>query len=113
MIRLDDRQAEQLADLFDHLNEVFSLVNAFIDAASSGKIDPDQAAQIRSSTASIMERAAQVAETLAERSQRTRRDRPWANDRSAVKFGGFGTPATAGASRKARGAGKKSTPSGS
>jgi len=22
MIRLDDRQAEQLADLFDHLNEV-------------------------------------------------------------------------------------------
>ena len=112
MIRLNDQQAEQVADLFDHLNEVFSLMNTFIDDASSGKINPDHAAQLRSGTTSIMESAAQVAEMLAERSKRTRSDRPWVNG-SAVKFGGFGTPATAGASRKARGAGKKATPSGS
>ena len=113
MIRLNDQQAEQLADLFDHLTEVFSLMNTFIDDASSGKINPDHAAQLRSATASIMESAAQVAEMLAERSKRTRSDRAWVNYGSAVKFGGFGTPATVGASRKTRGAGKKSTPSGS
>ena len=113
MIRLNDQQAEQLADLFDRLDEVFSLMNTFIDDASSGKMNPDHAAQLRSGTASIMESAVQVAEMLAERSKRTRSDRPWVNYGSAVKFGGFGTPATAGASRKARGAGKKSTPSGS
>ena len=113
MIRLNNRQAEQLADLFDHLNEVFSLMNTFIDDASSGKINPDHAAQLRSGTASIIESAAQVAEMLAERSKPTRSDRPWVNYGSAVKFGRFGTPVTAGASRKARGEGKKSTPSGS
>ena len=113
MIRLNDQQAEQLADLFDHLTELFSLMNTFIDDASSGKINPDHAAQLRSGTASIMEGAAQVAEMLAERSKRTGSDRPWANHGSAAKFGGFRTPATAGASRKTRGAGKKATPSGS
>ena len=60
MIRLSDQQAEQLADLFDHLNELFSLMNTFIEDASSGKINPDHAAQLRSGTASIMEGAAQV-----------------------------------------------------
>jgi len=44
MIRLNDQQAEQVADLFDHLKEVFSLMNTFIDDASSGKINPDHAA---------------------------------------------------------------------
>ena len=113
MIRLNDQQAEQIADLFDHLNEVFSLMNTFIDDASSGKIHPDRAAQLRSGTASIMQTTAQVAEMLAERSQRTRSDRPWASYGGGAKFGGSGTPAAAGASRKTRGAGKKTTPSGS
>lgn len=112
MIRLSDQQAEQLADLFDHLNEVFSLMNTFIDDASSGKINPDHAVQLRSRTASIRESAAQVADMLAEGSKRTRSDRPWASYGSTVKFGG-GTHPTAGASRKARGSGKKTTPSGS
>jgi len=49
------------------LNEVLSLMNTFIDDASSGKTNPDHAAQLRSRTASIMESAAQVAEMLAER----------------------------------------------
>lgn len=113
MIRLNDQQAEQLATLFDHLNEVFSLVNTFIDDVSSGNMNPDRVAHLRSRTASIRESAAQVAEMLAERSTRTRSDRPWVNYGSAVKFGGFRTPTAAGASRKTRGAGKKSTPSGS
>jgi hypothetical protein len=113
MIRLNDQQAGQLADLFDHLNEVFSLMNTFIDDASSGKVNPDHAAQLRSRTTSIRESAAQVAEMLAEGSKRTKSDRSWANHGSAVKFGGFATHPTAGASRKSRGAGKKTTPSGS
>jgi hypothetical protein len=111
MIRLSDQQAERLADLFDHLNEVFSLMNTFIDDASGGKINSDHAAQLRSGTASIMESAAQVAEMLAERSNRKKSDRPWASYGSGAKFGGLGAPATAGASRKARGAGKKAPPS--
>jgi hypothetical protein len=37
MIRLNDQQAEEVADLFGHLNEVFSVMNTFIDDASSGK----------------------------------------------------------------------------
>jgi hypothetical protein len=112
MIRLSDRQAEQLADLFDHLNEVFSLMNTFIDDASGGKINPDHAAQLRNGTARIMETAAQVADMLAERSKGKKSERPWAGG-GAAKFGGLGVPATAGASRKARGAGKKAPPSGS
>jgi hypothetical protein len=111
MIRLSDRQAEQLADLFDHLNEVFSLMNTFIDDASGGKVNPDHAAQLRSGTASIKESAAQVAEMLAERSNRRKSDRPWASYGSAAKFGGLRAPAAAGASRKSRGAGKKATSS--
>jgi hypothetical protein len=109
MIRLSDQQAEQLADLFDHLNEVFSSMNTFIDDASGGKIDPDHVAQLRSGTASIMETAAQVAEMLAERSKKGS-DRPWASYGSGAKFGGLGSPATSGASKKARGAGKKAPP---
>jgi hypothetical protein len=112
MIRLSDQQAEQLADLFDHLNEVFSLMNTFIDDASGGKINPDHAAQLRTGTASIMETAAQVADMLAERSKGKKSARPWAGG-GAAKFGGLGAPAAAGASRKARGAGKKVPPSGS
>src|ERR1700682_3815296 len=109
MIRLSDQQAEQLADLFDHLNEVFSSMNTFIDDASGGKVNPDHVAELRTGTASIMETAAQVAEMLAERSKKGS-DRPWANYGSGAKFGGLGAPATAGASRKARGAGKKAPP---
>jgi hypothetical protein len=112
MIRLSDQQAEQLADLFDHLNEVFSLMNTFIDDASGGKINPDHAAQLRTGTASIMETAAQVADMLAERSKGKKSERPWAGG-GAAKFGGLGAPAAAGAPRKARGAGKKVPPSGS
>ena len=111
MIRLSDPQAEQLADLFDRLNEVFSLVSAFIDDASGGKINPDHVAQLRSGTASVMETAARVADMLAERSKGKTRDRPWAG--GAAKFGGLGAPAAGGASRKARGAGKKVPSSGS
>jgi hypothetical protein len=107
MIRLSDQQAEQLADLFDRLNEVFSSMNTFIDDASGGKINPDHAAQLRSETASIIGSAAEVADMLAERSSRKGSDRPWASYGSGAKFGGLGAPATAGASRKARGAGKK------
>jgi hypothetical protein len=106
MIRLSDQQAEQLADLFDHLNEVFSSMNTFIDDASGGKINPDHVAQLRSGTASIMETAAQVAEMLAERSKKGS-DRPWASYGSGAKFGGLGDSAASGASKKARGAGKK------
>ena len=111
MIRLNDQQAEQLVSLFDHLNEVLSLVNTFIDDASNGHAHPDHAAHLRSRTASLRESAAQVAEMLAERSKQTTSDRPWVNYGNAAKFGGFRTPA--GGSRKARGAGKKTTPSGS
>src|ERR1700737_4464514 len=106
MIRLSDQQAEQLADLFDRLSEVFSLMNTFIDDASDGKINPDHAAQLRSGTASIMQTAAQVAEMLAERSKGKKSDRPWASG-GAAKFGGLGAPSTAGDSKKPRGAGKK------
>jgi hypothetical protein len=109
MIRLSDQQAEQLADLFDHLNEVFSSMNTFIDDASGGKINPDHVAQLRSGTASIMETAAQVAEMLAERSKKGS-DRPWASYGSGAKFGGLGAPAASGASKKARAAGKKAPP---
>ena len=115
MIRLSDQQAEQLADLFDKLNEVFALMNQFIDNASGGKINPGQAAQLRTGTASIMETAAQVAEMLAERSKGKKRDRPWASG-GAAKFGGLGAPAApaaASASRKGRGTGKKVPSSGS
>ena len=112
MIRLSDPQAEQLADLFDRLHEVFSLMTTFIDDASGGKINPDQAAQLRGQTAGIMETAAQVAEMLAERSKEKRSDRPWASG-GAAKFGGLGAPAAGGGSRKARGAGKKVPSSGS
>jgi hypothetical protein len=111
MIRLSDPQAEQLADLFDRLNEVFSLMNAFIDDASGGKINPDHVAQLRSGTAGVMETAAQVADMLAERSK-GKSDRPWASG-GAAKFGGLGAPAAGGASRRARGAGKKVPSSGS
>lgn len=79
MIRLNDQQAEEVADLFGHLNEVFSVMNTFIDDASSGKINSDHAAQLRGRTASIMESAAQVAEMFAERPKRTRSDRPSVN----------------------------------
>jgi hypothetical protein len=113
MIRLSDQQAEQLADLFDHLNEVFSSMNTFIEDASAGKINKDLAAQLRSETASITKTAAEIADMLAERSSRKGSDRPWASYGSGAKFGGLGAPATAGASRKARGAGKKTPPSGS
>src|SRR5713226_5841294 len=106
MIRLNDQQAEQLADLFDRLNEVFSLMNTFMDDASGGKVNPDNAAQLRSGTASIMETAAQGAEMLARRTKGKKSDRPWASG-GAAKFGGLGAPETGGASRKARGAGKK------
>jgi hypothetical protein len=112
MIRLSDPQAEQLADLFDRLNEVFTLMNAFIDDASGGKINPDRVAQLRSGSASVMETAAQVADMLAERSKGKKSDRPWASG-GAAKFGGLGAPAAGGASRKARGAGKKVPSSGS
>jgi hypothetical protein len=114
MIRLSDHQAEQLADLFDNLNEVFALMNTFIADASGGKVNPDHAAQLRRGTASIMETAARVAEMLAERSKGKKRDRPWASG-GAAKFGGLGAPAApaaAGASRKGRGAGKKVPSSG-
>jgi hypothetical protein len=106
MIRLSDQQAEQLADLFDHLDEVFSLMNTFIDDASGGRINPDHAAQLRTGTASIMETAARVAEMLAERSKGKKSDRPWAGG-GAAKFGGLGAPAAAVASRGARAPGKK------
>jgi hypothetical protein len=115
MIRLSDQQAEQLADLFDNLNEVFALMSTFIDDASGGKVNPDHAAQLRRGTAGIMETAAQVAEMLAERSKGKKRDRPWASG-GAAKFGGLGAPAAAaaaGASRKGRGATKKVPSSGS
>jgi hypothetical protein len=105
MIRLSDQQAEQLADLFDHLNEVFSLMNTFIDDASGGRINPDHAAQLRAGTASIMETAAEVADMLAERSKGKKSDRPWAG--GGAKFGGLGAPASGGTPRKASGAGKK------
>jgi hypothetical protein len=112
MIRLSDQQAEQLADLFDHLNEAFSLMNTFIDDVSGGKINPDHATQLRSGMASIMKTAAQVADMLAERSKGKKSERPWAGG-GAAKFGGLGAPPPPGASRKARGAGKKVPPSGS
>ena len=60
----------------------------------------------------LMETAAQVADMLAERSKGKKSERPWAGG-GAAKFGGLGAPAAAGASRKARGAGKKVPPSGS
>ena len=113
MIRLDDQQAEQLAGLFEHLGEVLSLMNAFVDDASAGRVDPDRAAQLRGGSASLRETAAQVAEMLADRSKRKRIDRPWANRGGAVKFGGLGAPPTVDISRKARGAGKKAPASGS
>jgi hypothetical protein len=112
MIRLSDQQAERLADLFDHLNEVFSQMHTFIDDASGGRVKPDHAAQLRTGMASIMETAAQVADMLAERSKGKKTDRPWAGG-GAAKFGGLGAPATAVPSRKARAAGKKVPPSGS
>jgi hypothetical protein len=111
MIRLSDQQAEQLADLFDHLNEVFSSMNTFIEDASGGKVNKDLAEQLRIETATIMKTAAEVADMLAERSKGS--DRPWASYGSGAKFGGLGAPATAGASRKTRGAGKKTPTSGS
>src|SRR5437899_4334845 len=112
MIRFSDVQAAQLADFFDQLHETVSSVNDFIDAASSGPANADQAAQLRAQTASIREKAAAIADVLANQSKERRSDRPWANRGRGATFGGLGTTGAAGGSKKMRGSGK-TTPSGS